>query len=122
MAIHTDLYDIEYFEYNNLLCVEIRGIFDVESHNEYTRDLLLTARSANNNNIKILCDLSKASTQPKEISKDNGYMFELEKYVHKTAIIIVSTLYKLQLQRSANGPALQYFDDIDLARKWLESE
>lgn len=119
MAIQTKLYDIEYFPEDKLLHVVVRDIFDLLSHGEYTRDLLEIGTNASDEKINILADLRGALTQPKEVSKDNAYMAKLNPYVRKTAMIVASTLYKLQLQRSANGPTLQYFDDIDLARKWL---
>lgn len=119
MAIQTKLYDIEYFPENNVMHVVVRDIFDLQSHGEYTRDLLEIGTNASDEKINILADLRGALTQPKEVSQDNSYMAKLSPYVRKTAMIVASALYKLQLKRSANGPTLQYFDDVNTAREWL---
>lgn len=119
MSNENKIYSFQYIPENNTLFVQITGIFDIESHEIFKTDLGRAVREINNNQINILADLSCASVQPKEISKDSGYMLELSGYIRKVAIVVMSTIYKMQIQRSKAGSRMQYFDDVNTAREWL---
>lgn len=120
--IDKKLYNINYHPDKNLLIVKVMGYFDMESHKEYTTDLIQTLRTINKKNVNILADLSRASTQSREVAKDSGYMIEMAPYVNKTAMIVISAIYKMQLQRSKGGEKMKFFDDVDAAYIWLDKK
>lgn len=122
MSNQNKIYSFQYIPENNTLFVQITGIFDIESHEIFKADLGTAVREINNNRVNILADLSRASVQPKEISRDSGYMLELSGYIRKAAIVVISTIYKMQIQRSKAGSRMQYFDDINAAHIWLDKK
>ncbi len=125
MKDYSDIYSITSHPEHNLVAVVIWGYFSVESHEQFKTDLANTVKIASANagkKVKMLSDLRKAVTQPKEIANDNSWMAEFAPYVSKVGNVVESTLYKMQLARVPLGDRVRYFDTMEVAKKWLGVE
>ena len=124
MVDYRNLFTVETRPDEALVLIVIKGFFTTDSYAQYKLETIkaILATEKGNRSVRILNDLRECNVQSQDIAKDNEWMMSLKKYVKKNAVVLNSTIHKMQLQRSITGDAMRYFNTMEEAHEWIEEE
>ena len=119
----TPRFSVHFDPAHNELHFATSGLFDAQSMDAFLAEVTRTVGPVlqKGKRVRALGDLNDYVTQTREIGERMAQILEQAEQngIEKTAIVINSTILKMQYKRVSEGRNVEIFEDRDTALVWL---
>lgn len=116
-------FSVRFDPVHNELHFATSGLFDAQSMDSFLAEVTKTVGPVlqKGKTLRALGDLTDYVTQTREIGERMAQILEQAEQngIEKTAIVINSTILKMQYKRVSEGRNVEVFEDRDAALAWL---
>lgn len=124
-AARKGAYEIAYDGERRLMELTLRGFWSAEDLDAFSEDLMRCARAAKQRDGDFLLLSDSRQFEVQSVDVTEGFQRAMATRLRSdeafSAIVVASTLNKLQAERAVKATGTRFFTDIDEARDWLLS-